>query len=183
MVTSKEQEVLFTVEEVALKLNVSKVTIYNKIKNYEDKIVIKNGIRYINNNLFYLIKGDIKKKLPRIKVYDLLKIKEMNSKNKEYSNNEIFILINYIISQLEEKDKQINEKDKQINELIKANGLQAESLQNKITVNEEKLKEHFQNLDKSLLALRERMIDKKENTPKGLKKFLRKLNIKNKKTF
>ena len=152
MVTSKEQEVLFTVEEVALKLNVSKVTIYNKIKNYEDKIVIKNGIRYINNNLFYLIKGDIKKKLPRIKVYDLLKIKEMNSKNKEYSNNEIFILINYIISQLEEKDKQINE-------LIKANGLQAESLQNKITVNEEKLKEHFQNLDKALLALRERMID------------------------
>lgn len=107
----------------------------------------------------------------------------MNSKNKEYSNNEIFILINYIISQLEEKDKQINEKDKQINELIKANGLQAESLQNKITVNEEKLKEHFQNLDKSLLALRERMIDKKENTPKGLKKFLRKLIIKNKKTF
>ena len=176
MVTSKEQEVLFTVEEVALKLNVSKVTIYNKIKNYEDKIVIKNGIRYINNNLFYLIKGDIKKKLPRIKVYDLLKIKEMNSKNKEYSNNEIFILINYIISQLEEKDKQINE-------LIKANGLQAESLQNKITVNEEKLKEHFQNLDKALLALRERMIDKKENTPKGLKKFLRKLIIKNKKTF
>ena len=173
MVTSKEQEVLFTVEEVALKLNVSKVTIYNKIKNYEDKIIIKNGIWYINNDLFYLIKGDIKKKNPGIKVYDLLKIKEMNSSNKEYSDNEISTMINYIISQLEEKDKQINEKDKQINELIKANKLQAESLQKKITVDEEKLKEHFQNLDKSLLDLRERMINRKEHTKKGLKNYLK----------
>lgn len=166
MVTSKEQEVLFTVEEVALKLNVSKVTIYNKIKNYEDKIIIKNGIRYINNDLFYLIKGNIKKKNPGIKVYDLLKIKEMNSSNKEYSDNEISTMINYIISQLEEKDKQINE-------LIKANKLQAESLQKKITVDEEKLKEHFQNLDKSLLDLRERMINRKEHTKKGLKNYLK----------
>lgn len=180
MVTNKEQEKLFTVEEVALKLDVSKVTIYNKIKNYEDKIIIKNGIRYIDNGLFDLIKGDIRKKNPKIKVYDLLKIKEMNSKNKEYSNDDAATMINYLISQLDEKDRQITEKDKQINELIEINKLHSESLQNEIAVNEEKLKEHFEKLDKSLYEIREKMNNRKKDTQRGLKRFFKHLFKKNK---
>lgn len=180
MVTNKEQEILFTVEEIALKLNVSKVTIYNKLKNYEDKIIIKNGIKYIDKDLLNLIKGDIRKRNPKLKVYDLLKIKEMNSKNKEYSNDDAAAMINYIISQLDEKDRQITEKDKQIQELIKINKLHSESLQNEIAVNEEKLKEHFEKLDKSLYEIREKMNNRKEESQRGLKRFLKNLFKKNK---
>ena len=53
---------LYTVEQVANKLNVSKVTIYNKLKlnQFKDKIVISQGQTMIDDNLLSLLKQSIK---------------------------------------------------------------------------------------------------------------------------
>ena len=49
---------MFTVEEVSRDLSVSKVTVYNKLKKYESKVVLKQGNKYITEDLFKLIKEE-----------------------------------------------------------------------------------------------------------------------------
>lgn len=53
---------LYTVAQVANKLNVSKIKIYDKLrlKQFRDKTVTKNGQIMINDNLFKLIKDSLK---------------------------------------------------------------------------------------------------------------------------
>ena len=53
---------MFTVEEVAMDLSVSKVTVYNKLKKYESKVVLKQGKKYITEDLLNLIKEELKVK-------------------------------------------------------------------------------------------------------------------------
>ncbi|MCJ7691083.1 MAG: hypothetical protein MUO60_17460 [Clostridiaceae bacterium] len=53
---------LYTVSQVASKLSVSKIKIYNKLrlKQFRDKTVKKEGQIMINDNLFKLIKDSLK---------------------------------------------------------------------------------------------------------------------------
>ena len=53
---------MFTVEEVAEQLSVSKVTIYAKLKKFDDRVVLKQGKKYITEELLSLIKQDLKVK-------------------------------------------------------------------------------------------------------------------------
>jgi len=53
---------LYTVEQVADQLNVSKATIYNKLKldHFKDKIIMEKGQTMLNQNLIDLIKLETK---------------------------------------------------------------------------------------------------------------------------
>lgn len=50
----------YTVEETANKLNVSKVTIYAKLKKFDDMVVLKQGKKYVTKELLHLIKKDLR---------------------------------------------------------------------------------------------------------------------------
>ena len=57
-------KVLRTVEEVAIQLDVSKTTIYNKLKlnEYKELIIKKQGKSMVDDDLFNLIKDSLKVK-------------------------------------------------------------------------------------------------------------------------
>lgn len=163
---------MFTVEEVAMDLSVSKVTVYNKLKKYESKVVLKQGKKYITEDLLNLIKEELK-----------VKREVKNKENEKCVNQEIAVnrevsfklneslnadLIEILKEQLREKDIQLREKDKQIQELInlnKNNQVLLKQQQDK-EINQLKLEEHIKEFDEKLLNLKKKMENKK-NTKKS----------------
>ena len=181
---------MFTVEEVAEQLNVSKVTIYAKLKKFDDKVVLKQGKKYITEELLSLIKQD-------------LKVKEVennslnNADDNKYSNSEIAIdrddlinlnkdLIKALMEQLDSKDRLLEEKDKQITELHKLieNSQILLKEERKKTEQQLYLLGHFEEVDNKLQDLREKM-EQKRNDRKSLFKIFSKwfLKINFKKTL
>ena len=172
---------LYTVQQVASKLNVSKVTIYNKVKlnEFKDKIVIKQGQAMITEDLLNLIKDTLK-------LTNSFNTNENTSTSGEaqeateepQSADDITIddsvvnmnkeLLNALLDQLKEKDKQIeelNERLKQEQELNKNNQV----LQLRQPQDIKALEEHFQDLDTKLEEVKGNMIHRKEqqDQPKG----------------
>ena len=100
---------MFTVEEVSKLLSVSKVTIYAKLKKYESKVVVKQGKKYVTEELLSLIKQELNLK-------ECLKVENNTGAiNQEIATDRDDLinlnqdLINFLKQQLEEKDKQIEE--------------------------------------------------------------------------
>ena len=107
---------LRTVEDTAIQLGVSKNTIYNKLKlkEYKSKLVKKQGKSMIDESLFNLIQEGLK-------VQNEVEKKEIkNDVNAEISIDEDGLLnlnkelIDNLLEQLKEKDKQISELHKLI---------------------------------------------------------------------
>lgn len=160
---------MFTVEEVSKLLSVSKVTIYAKLKKHESKVVVKQGKKYVTEELLSLIKQELNLK-------ECLKDNLKVENDKEVINQEIATdrddlinlnqdLINFLKQQLEEKDIQLREKDKQIEELInlnKNNQVLLKQQQDK-EINQKLLEDHFQEVDQKLMDLRDRMEEKKNS--------------------
>ena len=163
---------MFTVEEVSKLLSVSKVTIYAKLKKYESKVVVKQGKKYVTEELLSLIKQELNLKEC---LKDNLKVENNTGAiNQEIATDrDDFInlnqdLINFLKQQLEEKDIQLREKDKQIEELInlnKNNQILLKQQQDK-EINQKLLEDHFQEVDEKLMDLRERMDEKKKSKKK-----------------
>ena len=168
---------MFTVEEVSRELSVSKVTIYNKLKKYESKVVLKQGKKYITEDLFNLIKEELN-----------VKSEVKNQENKKCVNREMAMdrevsfklndslnvnLIDILKEQLREKDIQLREKDKQIQELInlnKNNQVLLKQQQDK-EINQLKLENHIKEFDEKLLNLKEQMEQKRKIKKSFLKIF------------
>ena len=113
---------MFTVEEVSKLLSVSKVT---KLKKYGSKVVVKQGKKYVTEELLSLIKQELNLKEC---LKDNLKVENNTGAiNQEIATDRDDLinlnqdLINFLKQQLEEKDIQLREKDKQIEELINLN--------------------------------------------------------------
>ena len=157
---------LRTVEETAIQLGVSKTTIYNKLKmkEYKSKLVKKQGKSMIDDSLFNLIQEGLK-------VQNEVENKEIeNDVNSETSIDEDGLLnlnkelIDNLLEQLKEKDKQISE----LHRLIE---------NSQILLKEEKKKseqqlylaEHFEEVDNKLQDLREKMEQKRNEKIKLLK--------------
>ena len=165
---------MFTVEEVSKLLSVSKVTIYAKLKKYESKVVVKQGKKYVTEELLSLIKQELNLKEC---LKDNLKVENNTGAiNQEIATDRDDLinlnqdLINFLKQQLEEKDIQLREKDKQIEELInlnKNNQILLKQQQDK-EINQKLLEDHFQEVDQKLMDLRDRMEEKKNS-----KKFFR----------
>lgn len=172
---------MFTVDEVALKLNVSKVTIYSKLKKFKEEVVIKQGKRYVSEQLFNLIKNDLKIK-QNYGEFEETEVEEqeknnMNSNfedliklNKELNKELIDFLQQQIIIKdklLEEKDKQIEEKDRQINELLNLHKNSQVLLKQQQDNEQLLLEEGIKNMDEKLANLREDF-EKKKNNKKSI---------------
>ena len=160
---------MFTVEEVSKLLSVSKVTIYAKLKKYESKVVVKQGKKYVTEELLSLIKQELNLKEC---LKDNLKVENNTGAiNQEIATDRDDLinlnqdLINFLKQQLEEKDIQLREKDKQIEELInlnKNNQILLKQQQDKEN-NQKLLEYHFQEVDQKLMDLRDRMEEKKNS--------------------
>ena len=160
---------MFTVEEVSKLLSVSKVTIYAKLKKYESKVVVKQGKKYVTEELLSLIKQELN--LKECLKYNLKVENNTGAINQEIATDRDDLinlnqdLINFLKQQLEEKDIQLREKDKQIEELInlnKNNQILLKQQQDK-EINQKLLEDHFQEVDQKLMDLRDRMEEKKNS--------------------
>lgn len=161
---------LRTVEETAIQLGVSKTTIYNKLKlkEYKSRIVKKQGKSMVDDSLFNLIQESLK-------VQNEVKNKEIeNDVNAEISIDEDRLLnlnkelIDNLLEQLKEKDKQIAE----LHKLIENSQILLKEEQKKKD-QQLYLAEHFEEVDNKLQDLREKM-EQKRNEKKGLFKIFSK---------
>jgi len=157
---------MFTVEEVAEQLSVSKVTIYAKLKKFDDRVVLKQGKKYITEELLSLIKQDLK-------VKEVENNRLNNDDTKEYTDSEIASdrddlinlnkeLIKALMEQLDSKDKQLEEKDKQITELHKLIENSQVLLRQEKQANQLQLEEHLKEVDLKLTDLKDKMNQRKE---------------------
>ena len=161
---------LRTVEETAIQLGVSKTTIYNKLKlkEYKSRIVKKQGKSMVDDSLFNLIQEGLK-------VKNEVENKEIeNDVNAETSIDEDGLLnlnkelIDNLLEQLKEKDKQIAE----LHKLIENSQILLKEEQKKKD-QQLYLAEHFEEVDNKLQDLREKM-EQKRNEKKGLFKIFSK---------
>jgi hypothetical protein len=140
---------LYSIQEASKKLNISRMTIYNKIRTYPELkkfIKVKNNVKYlmpegldliknskIDNNILDNSKSDVKEidnnnhTLESNIDYKILLKNFDNLQNEFYNNKNNFTeslqdQIQLMKSQLEEKDRQLESKDKQLeskDELLK----------------------------------------------------------------
>ena len=165
---------MFTVEEVAEQLGVSKVTIYAKLKKFDDRVVMKQGKKYITEDLLSLIKQDLKiKDIGNLRLNNNIDIDEENKEiatDREDLINLNKDLIKTLMQQLEVKDKQLEEKDKQILELLSRIEQMSKLVENGQVLLKEKevqnpllIQERIESFDMKLEEIRERMEQRKED--------------------
>jgi hypothetical protein len=159
---------LRTVEETAIQLGVSKTTIYNKLKmkEYKSKLVKKQGKSMVDDSLFNLIQEGLK-------VQNEVENKEIeNDVNAETSIDEDGLLnlnkelIDNLLEQLKEKDKQISE----LHRLIENSQILLKEEQKK-SEQQLYLAEHFEEVDNKLQDLKEKMEQKRNEKIKLFKIF------------
>lgn len=161
---------LRTVEETAIQLGVSKTTIYNKLKlkEYKYRIVKKQGKSMVDDGLFNLIQESLK-----------VQNEVENKENENCVNAEISIdeeglfklnkeLIDNLLNQLKEKDKQIAE----LHKLIENSQILLKEEQKKLD-KQLYLEEHFEEVDNKLQDLREKM-EQRKNEKKNFLRFFSK---------
>lgn len=162
---------LYDVEQVASKLNISKMTVYNKIKlkEHKDKVIRKAGKTYIDEVLLKLIKDSLK-----------IKNRIENDDIEKQGNEEIAIakddflnlnkdLVNGLLEQLKEKDNQIKELNNRLateQDLHKNSQILLKTQQDKPKEDILLLENHFKELDIKLIEVMEHMEIKKENYKK-----------------
>lgn len=161
---------LRTVEETSKELNVSKTAIYNKLKlkEFKDKIVKKQGVSMVDDTLFNLIKDSLKFK-------QTVETEETNNtENPEIATDTDDLinlnreLVNNLLEQLKEKDKQIAE----LHKLIENSQILLKEEQKKAD-NQLYLLEHFEQVDSKLMDLKDKMLEKK-NKQSFLSRILKK---------
>ena len=166
---------LYSVTEASESIGLSKQSIYKKLKAKElqEYIIRKQGIIYIDEEGFSLIKESLKANIDGLKDFKEaikdLNIKETNSTlNDEIASDTEILSMNQDIfkllkTQLEEKDLQLKDKDLQIHELHKL-------VENSQILLKEKpqdvklLEQHFQDLDYKIMNIKERSIPQQENS-------------------
>ena len=159
---------LRTVEETAIQLGVSKTTIYNKLKlkEYKSKIVKKQGKSMVDDGLFNLIQESLKVQ------NEVENDKIENDVNAEISIDEEGLfnlnkeLIENLLNQLKEKDKQIAE----LHKLIENSQILLKEEQKK-SDKQLYLEEHFEEVDNKLQDLREKMEQRKNDKKSFFKIF------------
>ncbi|MCX0362466.1 hypothetical protein LI034_15900 [Clostridium perfringens] len=166
------------VDEVAKELKVSKTAIYNKLKlkEFRRKVVKKQGKSMIDEELFNLIKDSLKVKN---EVKNEVEYKGYIEESKDEVKSEIAMdregslnlnksLIDTLIAQLEEKDKQIAE----LHKLIENNQVLLKKEQ-ETKINMLEFEDHFKEVDNKLSSIKEKMNQRKEKKS-FFKKFFKK---------
>lgn len=150
---------MFTVEEVAEKLSISKVTVYSKLKKFNDDVVLKQGRKYITEELFNLIRDDLKLKNIVNTEEDEKKLNDEISTDKEELINLNKDLITILMDQLNQKDKQIEK----LHALIENNQV---LLKQEKEVNQLQLEQHIKEFDIKLNNAKDNMEKRREEQEK-----------------
>lgn len=152
----------YDVEEISNKLNISKVTVYNKfkLKSVKPYVIQKQGKSMVDEEGLNLIKESLKLK-------NDIKSKEMEeewesevSLDRDELINLNKELINVLIEQIKEKDRQIVE----LHKLIENNQVLLKQQQS--SEGELLLEEHFNEVDRKLMDLREELKAKQTDVNK-----------------
>lgn len=161
---------LYDVEQVADKLKVSKMTIYNKIKlkEFKDKVIIKAGKRYVDEDLLNLIKDTLK---TSVELENNIESKDIEQEQKEEIPRDEESLNNFkddYINYLKEENKKLWEEIQDLNNRLAAEQELHKNTQVLFRGQQEPklLEEHFKELDLKLMDLREQMEQRKENQKK-----------------
>jgi acetyl-CoA carboxylase alpha subunit len=157
---------MFTVHEVSEKLSVSKVTVYSKLKKFNNMVVVRQGQKYITEELFELIKEDL------IKVKNNLNMdSDENNQSDEIATDTAELinlnkdLINTLIKQLEEKDRQIE----QLHKLLENSQV---LLKNEKEIDKLKPEEHLEDITIELKNVNEKRTHRKSHEKRGFFKRL-----------
>lgn len=171
---------IYTVAKVSELVNLSKASIYNKLKlkEFESYITKKQGITYISEEGFKLIQSDLNY------------YKANNTVNEEVATESDFINtlkenINYLKDQAKQKDLQFNnqlkEKDRQLENYSERLKQAHKLIENNQILLKEKpkqeillLEEHFQDLDNKFMDIRQDMLERKEPQKGFLKRIFKK---------
>lgn len=145
---------LKSIAMVSEELGVSKASIYKKLKDekYKSLIIMENGKMMIGEELIELLKPR-KSKVSKVEIIKDVEIVEGKEIIKENNNDTV---LDFFIKQIEEKDSQI----KKLYELIENNQI---ILGGKEQIEQEQLKleEHFKEIDRKLIEIRDKGQNKK----------------------
>jgi hypothetical protein len=172
----------YTIAEVSKLVNLSKTSIYTKLKQKElqQHVTKKQGITYIDEIGLKLIQSSLKNFEDSTNYF---KDKQPDtSMNDELATDTDYLNclkedIEYLKDQLAEKDNQLKQKDLQINNLNERLKQEQELTKNSQILLKDKpqqdiflLEEHFQELDTKLEEVKNKMSDRKQQQEK--KSFL-----------
>jgi hypothetical protein len=170
---------LYDVEQVAIKLSVSKMTIYNKIKlkEFKDKVVKKAGKTFIDELLLNEIKDSLKTKgeVETDKVEEQSR-QEVAADTTEFINlNKDFTRtlqeqIEFLKQQLSIKDQQLQMQNETFQHELQDKNKLMENMQVLLKNEQEKpkqdmlqLAEHLKEFDSKLVEVKEQMDQRKVN--------------------
>jgi hypothetical protein len=153
---------IYTVAEVSQQLDISKVSIYNKLKTkaFKNLTVKKQGRTYINDIGFNMIKNDLK--AYEENVNDFKENEEANTLGEDIEPLED--LKNDYINFLKEQIKELNKKLTAEQELHKNTQILFKEQQPQEQL---LLEEHFEDLDNKLEEVKKNMSERKEQQNKG----------------
>ena len=144
---------LKSINNVSKELGISKATIYKKLKEekYKKLIIKENNVIKINESLYELLKANTKRKIiEEVENVEIVNKEELNIVKVE-ENNKNDNIVGILLKQIKEKDIQIN----RLHDLIENNQILIKNSQEreKEKVN---LEEHFKEIDKKLIEIRDR---------------------------
>lgn len=171
---------LYSVMEVSESIGLSKQSIYKKLKAKElqDNITKKQGVTYINEVGFNLIRDGLKANIEGLNCLNNEEIDSIidgDTTDDTETFNVNLDLLNLLKDQLcqkdlqlKTKDIQLDEKDNQIHDLHKLIENSQVLLKDKPKRDILQLEEHFQELENKLEDVRENMSQRKEEQHKSL---------------
>ncbi len=147
---------LYTITEISELINLSKVSVYKrlKLKEMEPFITIKNKTTYVNDEGLTFIKTTLSNVNRKVNI----------STDEAISQDDYLSLKKEYINQLKQ---QITEKDIQISKLLELNKNNQILLKENPQQNILLLEEHFQDLDTKLEDVKNNMAERKEHHNKG----------------
>ena len=148
---------LKSINNVSKELGISKATIYKRLKEekYKKLIIKENNVIKINEMLYELLKNNTKRR--NIEEAESVEIvnKEELSVVKVEENIKNDNIVGILLKQIKEKDIQINK----LHDLIENNQVLIKNSQER-EKEQVRLEDHFKDIDKKLLEIRDKKRDK-----------------------
>ena len=155
---------LKSINNVSKELGISKATIYKRLKEekYKKLIIKENNVIKINESLYELLKANTKRKnIEEVENVEIVDKEELNVVKVEENMKEDNV-VGILLKQIEEKDIQIN----RLHDLIENNQILIKNSQER-EKEQVSLENHFKDIDKKLLEIRDKNKSRKEKKRKS----------------
>ena len=155
---------LKSINNVSKELGISKATIYKKLKEekYKKLIIKENNVIKINDSLYELLKANTKiKNIEEVEGVEIVNKEDLNVVKVEENMQEDNV-VGILLKQIKEKDIQIN----RLHDLIENNQILIKNSQER-EKEQVSLENHFKDIDKKLLEIRDKNKSRKEKKRKS----------------